>query len=443
MARSLPEEKPPSYRSILRVVITVVLSALALYLVYRVREPLSWIVLGGFVAVAATGPVNLLSRKLPRGLAITLVYVGIILIPIAIGAILLPPVVEQSVRLANNLPDYARELDDAFQENPTLREANQKYDITTKLENAAENLVGRLGDAAGALVTIGASLVSSIFALVTILVVSMFLVGRGKRWRDAALRHRPPHQAERITRATDKIAYAVGSYVGGALAQASIAGLAAWIMLVILGVPSPLPLAIVVFLLDLIPLVGATLGAVIVGVVTLFSDFPTITIIWAIFAIAYQQFENYVVQPRIQSRAVSLDPFLVVVAALFGGALLGVIGALLSIPTAAAIQIAVREWLEYRREYRTAVSCRGCLRPRGASARAFRAPGRALTAQHDQGSGERDCPRCAAPGGHQSRTWPHRLTAYLHCCRSGTPPGPAPRPQRTLAGAGNRPSNLR
>ena len=87
-----------------------------------------------------------------------------------------------------------------------------------------------------------------------------------------------------------------------------------------------------------------------VGVVTLFADFPTTTIIWTVFAIAYQQFKNYVVQPRIQSRAVALDPFLVVVAALFGGALLGVIGALLSIPTAAAIPIAAREWLQYRRE---------------------------------------------------------------------------------------------
>jgi hypothetical protein len=138
---------------------------------------------------------------------------------------------------------------------------------------------------------------------------------------------------------------------GGALAQAVIAGIAAWIMLVILGVPSPLPLALIMALLDLIPLVGATLGAVIVGVVTLFVDFPTTTIIWAVFAIAYQQFENYVVQPRIQSRAVELDPFLVVVAALFGGALLGVIGALLAIPIAASIQIALREWMEYRREY--------------------------------------------------------------------------------------------
>jgi predicted PurR-regulated permease PerM len=89
---------------------------------------------------------------------------------------------------------------------------------------------------------------------------------------------------------------------------------------------------------------------VIVGVVTLVTGFPTVTIIWALFAIAYQQFENYVVQPRIQSRAVALDPFLVVVAAIFGGTLLGVVGALLAIPTAAALLIAVREYVDYRRE---------------------------------------------------------------------------------------------
>ena len=88
---------------------------------------------------------------------------------------------------------------------------------------------------------------------------------------------------------------------------------------------------------------------VIVGVVTLFVDFPTTTIIWAIFAIVYQQFENYVVQPRIQSRAVALDPFIIVVAAIFGGTLLGIIGALLAIPVAAALQIAVREFMLFRR----------------------------------------------------------------------------------------------
>jgi predicted PurR-regulated permease PerM len=344
-------EDQPSIRAILRVVVTVVLSGLALYVMYLVREPLGYIFLGAFLAIAASGPVNLLSRRLPRGLAIATVYLGVVFVPLGIGLILIPPLVEQAVRLANNLPEYAQDLNEAFDENPQLREANEKYDITTKLENVADNLVSKLGDAAGALVDIGAGLVSSIFAFVTILVISMFMVGRGKAWRDTFLRYRPPQQAERIRTATDAIANAVGSYIGGALAQATIAGAAAWIMLVILGVPSPLPLALIIAMLDLIPLVGATLGAVVVGVVTLFVDFPTTTIIWAIFAIAYQQFENYVVQPRIQSRAVELDPFLVVIAALFGGALLGVIGALLAIPTAAAIQIAVREWMEYRREY--------------------------------------------------------------------------------------------
>ena len=185
--------------------------------------------------------------------------------------------------------------------------------------------------------------------MVTILVMSMFMVSRGARWRDAALAYRPAHQADRIRRASDRIADAVGSYVTGALVQAFIAGVAAFIMLEILGVPAPLPLAVVIAVLDLIPLVGATLGAVIVGVVTLFVDFPTITIIWAVFAIAYQQFENYVVQPRIQSRAVALDPFVVVVAAIFGGTLFGVVGALLAIPSAAALMIAIREYLDYRR----------------------------------------------------------------------------------------------
>jgi predicted PurR-regulated permease PerM len=346
-----PPRDYPSVRAVVRVVFTVVLCALALYVVYLLRRPISWLLIAAFVAVAAAGPVNLLSRRLPRGLAIAIVYLAIVLAPIVIGAILIPPAVEQGVNLAKNLPDYVDDLNQTFNDNEQLRELNAKYDVTDKLDTVAQNLVTNLGDAAGTLTSIGAGLVSSLFAVITIFVMSIFMVGRGKAWREAALSFRPPHEAERIRRATDRIASAVGSYVAGALAQAVIAGIATFVMLTILGVPSPLPLAVIVALLDLIPLVGATIGAVIVGVVTLFSDFPSDTIVWIIFAIAYQQFENYVVQPRIQSRAVQLDPFIVVIAALFGGTLLGVLGALLAIPSAAAIQIAVREYLEYRRVY--------------------------------------------------------------------------------------------
>ncbi len=102
----------------------------------------------------------------------------------------------------------------------------------------------------------------------------------------------------------------------------------------------------IIFFLDLIPLVGATIGAVLVGVVTVFSDFPTVTIIWAVWSIVYQQVENNLIQPQIQRRAVNINPFLVIVAVLFGSTLLGIIGALVAVPVAATIQIAVREWAD-------------------------------------------------------------------------------------------------
>ena len=121
-------------------------------------------------------------------------------------------------------------------------------------------------------------------------------------------------------------------------------------MLLILGIDFALPLAVIVFLLDLIPLVGATLGAIIVGIVTLFSDFPVDTIVWAVFAIVYQQVENNIIQPRIQARAVQLDPLIVLVSVLFGSALAGVLGALLAIPVAAALQITYREYRAQKRQ---------------------------------------------------------------------------------------------
>ncbi len=119
-------------------------------------------------------------------------------------------------------------------------------------------------------------------------------------------------------------------------------------MLRILGVPFAGSLAVIIFLLDLVPLVGATLGAIIVGIITVFNDFPTVTIIWVVWSIVYQQLENNVIQPRIQARAVDVHPFVVLVSVLFGATLFGVIGALLAIPVAAAIQISIHEYSLYR-----------------------------------------------------------------------------------------------
>jgi predicted PurR-regulated permease PerM len=235
-------------------------------------------------------------------------------------------------------------------ENETLSDLNEKYDITSKLEEEADKLPSKIGDAAGILRDIGVGIVNSVFAGFTIFILSIFMVAGGRRWIGWFLTTRNPDHAARIERALDHISQAVGAYFRGALLQATIAGVSAFIVLTILGVPFAAPLALLVFFFDLIPVVGATIAAVLVAVVTLFVNFPIALIVWVIFAVTYQQVENYVIQPQIQRRAVEIEPFTVIVAVLFGATLFGLFGALLAIPAAAAIQIAVREWWAYRRD---------------------------------------------------------------------------------------------
>jgi predicted PurR-regulated permease PerM len=335
-------------RGIVRIVLTVIACVLALYVIYLLRRPITWIFIAGFIAIALSGPVNFLQRRMKRGLAVAAVYAALILVPILIMAALIPPIVTQGNNLAQSLPDYARDLTEFVQKNHRLRQLEEDYDITGKLEEQAGKLPAKLGDAAGVLSDIGVGIVNSLFAGITIIVLSIFMLSSARAWLDAFADRYPPERADWMKRLYDRIRTTVGNYVAGALLQATIAGVLAWIMLMILGVPYALPLAVVVFLLDLVPLVGATLGAIIVGVVTLFSDFPIDTIVWVIFSVVYQQVENTVIQPRIQARAVAVHPLVVLVSVLFGSTLFGVLGALLAIPVAAAIQITIREVNTFR-----------------------------------------------------------------------------------------------
>jgi predicted PurR-regulated permease PerM len=335
-------------RAVARVVFTAVLVFLALYLVYLLRRPIGWLLIATFLAVALSGPVNVLNRFMRRGFAIAIVYFVLLLVPVGIGAIVVPPIVNGGNDLAQNAPEYADDVTKFVNDNETLRDINEDYDVTAKLEEEAAKLPSKIGDAAEVLRDVGFGLVNSIFALITILILTAFMLGGGRRWISYGLRFVPEDRAERLERVLNHASRAVGNYVAGALAQAALAALLAYVVLKILGVPFAAPLALIIFFLDLIPLIGATIGAVLVGLVTLFEDFPTVTIIWIVYSIVYQQLENNLLQPQIQRRAVDINPFLVIVSVLFGSALLGILGALVAVPLAASIQIALREYLDYR-----------------------------------------------------------------------------------------------
>ena len=334
----------PGVRAVLRTVLVVLGVLFSLYLVFLLRRPLTWIFIAGFLAIALAGPVAFLQRFMKRGLAVALVYLGLIVAPFLVLGILLPPIITQGNRLVHNVPRYAQDFTAFVEGNSTLRRLQEDYDLTGRLEEQAQRLPARLGDAAGVLSDIGLGIVNSVFTAVTILVLSVFLMGAGPRWLERWAARHTPERADWWRRLFARIGNAVGNYVAGALLQATVAGVSSWLVLTVIGVPYALPLAMIVFVLDLVPLVGATLGAVLVGIVTLFSDFPVDTIVWTVWAIIYQQIENNVIQPRIQARAVQLEPLIVLVAVLFGSTLFGVLGALLAIPVAAAIQIAIREY---------------------------------------------------------------------------------------------------
>jgi predicted PurR-regulated permease PerM len=337
-----------SVRDIVRIVLVVVAVAIVLYLLWLVRKPISWVLISIFLAVALSPPVNRLSRRMRRGFAVALVYFGLLLVPIMLIALIVPPVINGANDFANNVPRYANDVTDYVQKNRTLRNLNQDYDITQKLQDEAAKLPSKLGGAAGTLRDIGFGIVNSLFALITILVMTAFLLSSGRQWTDAFIDSRPEEQRERLRRARDNMASAVGGYVAGALTIALIAGVATYIVLAILGVPFRGPLAVIAGLFSLLPLVGATIAAVLIAIVTLFENFPTATIVWVIWAIVYQQFENHVIQPQIQKRTVNVQPFITIVAVLFGATLLGVLGALVAIPVAASIQILLREYVDLR-----------------------------------------------------------------------------------------------
>ena len=179
--------RDPLGRAALRTVLIVVGVALTLYIMYQLRKPITWLVIAAFIAIAMSGPVNLLQRLTNRRrLSIGLAYAGLVLIPIAIAAVLIPTIVNQIEELAGNVPEYAQDVTDFVNENDTLNNLNEKYDFTSEIESLAGELPSKIGDAAGLLQDIGVGVVNSIFAAVTILILSIFMVASGDALEELA-----------------------------------------------------------------------------------------------------------------------------------------------------------------------------------------------------------------------------------------------------------------
>lgn len=333
----------PSTRSVVRIVLTVTATVGFIYLLYLARSTLLLVFIAIFLAVAL-GPAVGFFRKLrvPRGLSILIVYVLITASIFGVGLLIVPPIVNQVDQLSKDIPGYLSNLRD----NKQFRKYDDKYHISKKLNEQAKKLPSHLGDAAGALESITVGVFGAIVQLVTVLTMTFFLLLDGERIAGFLLRIRGPEREERYRRIAGEIYRSTAGYVAGNLLISMVAGVSTYLVLSLLGVPFAVPLAVLMAFLDLIPLVGATLGGITIAIVTLFNNFPTSTIVWVIAFIVYQQLENNVIQPIVYRRTVNVAPLVVIIAILIGGSLLGILGALVAIPIAATIQIIVRElWI--------------------------------------------------------------------------------------------------
>lgn len=324
---------------IARVFATVVALAILLYLLYLVRGVLGLIAVSIFVALALGPVVEFLARRrVPRGLAILLVYLSMAGAIFGVGLLVVPSVVSGVQSISRDAPDYIVKV----RKNRTFRKYDNQYKITQSIEQGAAQ-PQRLTASAGALRDVTVGIFGALVQLITVLTITFFLLYDGRRLAHWCMKALIPLRFERIEPLADGIYRSVVGYVAGNLAISVIAGLVSLITLLILGVPFAVPLAVLMAFFDLIPLVGATIGALVVGVVTLFSDFPTATIVWAIVQLVYQQVESSLLVPMVYRRTVNVNGLVTIVAVLIGAQLLGILGAMVAIPVAGALQIIAQE----------------------------------------------------------------------------------------------------
>lgn len=328
------------------------LGVLAAYMLVKAlsdaRQVIILIIVSLFLAIGLNPAVEWLKRfGFSRRWAVLMVFLALVGLIIGFGFAIVPPLSEQISSFVHNLTSnngYIQHL----QNNHRLQEWDRRFDLLGKAKRALQSKdLGK--QAASGLVGVGKVVINGVFSTLTVLILTLYFLSSLPSIKTFVYRLAPRSRRARVALLGEEILARIGGYVGGNVAISVIAGVSSYVFLLIAGVPYALALALLVAITDLIPLVGATIGAVLVTGVAFFSGLWT-GIGTAVFFLIYQQVENYLIQPRVMKKSVDVQPAVTVIAALIGGTLLGVIGALLAIPTAAALSLIVREVVLPRQE---------------------------------------------------------------------------------------------
>jgi predicted PurR-regulated permease PerM len=312
--------------------------------VYTTRAVLVRVLIALFIAVSLDPAVRMLTRRgLRRGLAVLVIFLVAGGLVAAFLVSVIPAMIHQFQALVHDFPGYFASLQER---SARLRGLSDHFHLTSKIHGFLASLPGKLGSG---LLGYTRRLFGALASALTVAVLTVYFMTDLPRLRLGVRRLFPKAHRARFGHIADVVVDKVGDYMIGNLLISLAAGLASFAVFAGLGVPFAVPLAFVVAVCDLIPMIGATLGAVICVLAALLTTelWPT-TVIVAIFFVAYQQLENYVIAPRILRHTVSMSAGAVLLAALIGGTLLGLVGALMAIPIAAALKVVLAEQLHAR-----------------------------------------------------------------------------------------------
>lgn len=280
----------------------------------------------------------LVEHGVRRSVSVLLVALGFVAALALFVLAIAPVVADQVAALTRNAPGWF----DLLQHNQQIEKLDDKYDLVGK---ARDYVLG--GDLAkqlfGGVLGFGLAVLGALANAFVVIVLTLYFLASLDSVKHSLYRLAPASRRDRVSHLGDRILDGIGGYVSGAFLVAMCAGLSTLVFLFVVGLGQyAVALAVVVALLDVIPMIGATLGAVIVSAIGLATDVH-VGIACIVFYVIYQQVENYLIYPRVMSRSVDIPGAMTVIAALIGASLLGVVGALLAIPTAAAIMLLVRE----------------------------------------------------------------------------------------------------
>ena len=327
----------------------------AFFLLWQVRTFIGWLVIALFLAAVLNPAVNWLQRRhrlMKRPIAIGLTYLGVLVALLLVVGIFLPVLVDQIngltkfVSTAANAPEGPTEYIKGLAKQNGLggflnRFSDQLADLRKQLGGLVKNLFSSSGQ-------IAVSAAGFVAALATVLTLTFFLLLGSERYVNAGVGLFPEAHQPLVRRLLSQSAGAISGYITGNLAISVICGVTTFFVLLILGMPYAAPLALLVAVLDLVPLVGATLGGALLVIVGLFVE-PWKALVLLVFVLVYQQVESNFLQPMVYSKAVQLNGLVILIALMVGAQLLGIPGALLAIPVAEIIRIVVTELLAYRR----------------------------------------------------------------------------------------------